>query len=321
MKSLKIPIISIVIGLFLSGPSFAGEKVSPVPPALLSKVSSVLAPLSNERIAILTGEKALTGVGLKDGIIKGDIGFIAADQDEAARDAFIGRCAVVKAGPGSSVCELITQKKEIVGGDKIFFDRISYTDVDIYQMAIAMLSDVVEPYEPYKQLRVMVYGVFDEKNSVTGLSDWLKAEITNTFSQKKRIHVVDSREFQEFVFYPGTGPDVLEFAKAKMKKLGVDVLLFGKYVADNQNISLTMTELSTDNPAKVWRFSFPEIRYTELASQTILPAREETRIHDYPCSIFVKALTAKFDKTNDQADVVRQEAEGNAFIELGLKRS
>ncbi len=74
------------------------------------KVDAVLVPFSTERITILTGEKALTALGLKEGVVKGDVGLIAADKDEAARDSFAGQCAVVKFGPGSSVCELITQK-------------------------------------------------------------------------------------------------------------------------------------------------------------------------------------------------------------------
>ena len=320
------PIIAIIafgVACLISfSASFAADKGPAQPPIPADKVSSVLAPLSNERIAILLGEKAMTLLGLKDGIIKGDVGLVAADQNNAATGTFLGRCAVVKSSPGSSLCEVITQKMEVEGGDLILFDRVRYRDPNAYPAAIAMLSDIVEPYEPYKPLKIMVYGVFDEKNAVTGFSDALKREIASIFSQKKRIQVVDGgSEFKDFVFYPGVGPDVIRSVKAKMKKAEIDVLLIGGYASDGQAINSSFTALSAEGADKSWKFSFPGNGYADSLAKVVVPPREPSQVETYPCYVYVKTGTVKVAKANEKAEMIRSEAEGNAFAELSLKRS
>jgi len=310
MKNPYGPIIAIIVCLTISATSFAADKVS-----------SILAPLSGERIAIVTGEKAFTALGLRDGIIKGDVGLIAPDQQQAAQGAYIGQCAVVKNGAASSVCEVITLKKEISGGDLVFFNRVTYSDPNVYPVAIAMLSDIVEPYEPYKPLKIMVYGIFDEQHAITGLSEALRGEIRHIFSQKKRIQVADGAEFRDFVFYPGAGQDVLRSVRAKMQKSDIDVLLLGKYSSDGQSITLNMTELSAKGADKSWQFSLPAAGYADSVAKVVLPPQEETQVETYPCYIFVRGGTAKVMKPNEKIDVIRHEAEGNAFTELSLKRS
>lgn len=324
MKNPHGPIIAIIVCLTISGTSLAADKASSVSgtPVAADKVTSVLAPLSNERIVILKGEKAMTALGLKDGIIKGDVGLVAADQNDAASGTFLGRCAVVRASLGSSVCEVITQKMEVDGGDLIFFDRVRYRDPNVYPAAIAMLSDIVEPYEPYKPLKIMVYGIFDDKHAVTGFSDGLKREIASIFSQKKRIQVVEGAgEFKEFVFYPGAAPEVLRSVRAKMKKAEIDALLIGSYTSDGQAITLSFTALGTERVDKSWKFSLPSAGYADSLATLVLPPQEETQVETYPCSIFVKAGTEKVAKATEKADVIRRESEGNAFAELSLKRS
>src|SRR5512142_2294462 len=104
MKNRRGLIIASVVCLAMSTSALGAEKASKAgaSPMDAEKVSSVLAPFSGERIAILTGEKALAAVGQKDGVVKGDVGFIAADPGEAAKDSSIGQCAVVRAGAASS---------------------------------------------------------------------------------------------------------------------------------------------------------------------------------------------------------------------------
>lgn len=322
MKKPYCVTIAITICLALSAASFAAEKANPALAALSAdKVNSVLAPFSSERITILTGEKGIVALGLKDGVIKGDVGLVATDPEQALKDTFVGRCAVVKAGPASSVCEVITLKREVEGGDFIFFDRVVYSDPDIYSAAIATLSDLVEPYEPYKQLNVMVYGIFDERNQVTGLSKALKDEFVRIFSQKKRIHVMGDGEFKDLVFYPGASRDVIEFARTKMKKADIDVLVFGNYRSNGEAISLTMTQVRSEGAARTSQFSLPQAKYAEALAQVVLPAREETQVQTYPCFIFIKGGTARFDKANEKAAMIKREAEGNAFTESMLKKS
>ena len=88
MKNKRSTIIVVVIALLtFSAASYGADQVS-----------SVLAPFSSERIAILTGERAVVPLGLKDGVVKGDIGRIASDNASAAAGLFLGRCAVIKSG-------------------------------------------------------------------------------------------------------------------------------------------------------------------------------------------------------------------------------
>jgi hypothetical protein len=318
-----VAIIAFAVACLISfSASFAADKGPAQAPIPADKVGSILAPLSIERIAILLGEKAMIPLGLKDGIIKGDVGIVAADQDKAATGTFVGQCAVVKSSPGSSVCEVITQKMEVEGGDLILFDRVRYRDPNAYPLAIAMLSDIVEPYEPYKPLKIMVYGVFDDQNAVTGFSDAFKREIASIFSQKKRIQVVDGgSEFKDFVFYPGADADVLRSVRAKMKKAEIDVLLIGKCASDGQAVIASFTALSAEGAVKSWKFSFPNNGYADSLAKVVVPPQEPTQVETYPCYIYVKTGTAKVAKANEKAELIRSEAEGDAFAELSLKRS
>ncbi len=172
---------------------------------------------------------------------------------------------------------------------------------------------------PTSSSRSWSTGYSTSRTTITGLSQMLKGEITNIFSQKKRIHVVDSKEFKDLVFYPGAGRDVLQFAKNKMTKSDIDVLLLGKCSSDGKTVTLAMTEVSKGGADKTWQFSFSQPKYAD--TRVILPAQAETQVQNYPCSIFIKGDTARIDKTVEKADIIKREADGNAFTELGFKRT
>ena len=134
----------------------------------------------------------------------------------------------------SSVCEVIDNKKEIDPGSFIFFDPVVFTDATLYPVTIAVLSHVVESYEPYKRLRVCLYGIFDDENAKTGLSEVIMGEFSRVFGQKKRIELVDKSALKELIFYPDSEKALIEFVQKSMKTADIDALVTGAYKVTRQ---------------------------------------------------------------------------------------
>jgi hypothetical protein len=168
-------------------------------------VSAVIAPYSSERVTIASGERGVVTVGLKEGIIKGDIGWVTPDAGGAPYAA-IARCAVTHSDYQSSVVETIEAGREIDAGMPIFFDRVVPADPTLYPVTIGVLSAVVQPYAPYRHLRVCLYGFFNDKDAVTGLSEAVTREFAGVFAQKKRLTVLPRSALKDLVFYPARTP-------------------------------------------------------------------------------------------------------------------
>jgi hypothetical protein len=290
------------------------------PCAALDPVVGVIAPLNNERVTITQGDKAVVNVGERDGIVKGDVGSVGTDKG-GAPSTLIARCAVTAGNYRSSVCEVINDKKEIDPGSFIFFDPVAFTDATLYPVTIAVLSHVVDPYEPYKRLRVCLYGIFNDGNAQTGLSELIMGEFARVFAQKKRIDLVDKSALKELIFYPDADEKLIEFVQKKMKSADMDALLTGTYRVSGKRINLTVLAINKQGSSKTGFFSFPlEEKYTSPLSTVAAGPVEPTRIEVSTCLLRLK--TMPFEPARHELGLlIGREAAGNPLVERVLKQT
>jgi hypothetical protein len=284
-----------------------------------SPLIGAISPISNERITIQFGDKAQISLGTKDGLIKGDIGIIRASQ-EISPEKNIGECAITRTEFGSSICEMIAGKKEIEKGNFIYFNSINYSDSFMYSLAMTTLANIVEPYEPYKNLRVCIYGIFDKSNAVTGLSKQLSSEFENIFMQKKRIKLVDRKVFPGLVIYPGFSSDTEAYLKTQMKRANVDVLLLAQYEIKDGRVKVTVDSIDTQNRNTTTTYAFPSSDdYQKSSSTVLLSPMEETKARNILCKLALKNIPRILSR-DDRISLMNSESDGNALTENALRR-
>ncbi len=309
MKNLSVPILMLLVFPAFSCPCLA-----------LDPVIGMVAPLNNERVTITQGEQALANVGERDGIIKGDIGLVRADRG-GAPSTVIARCAVTAGTYRSSVCEVINDKKEIDPGSFIFFEPIAFTDATLYPVTIAVLSHVVGPYEPYKRLRVCLYGIFDDRNAQTGLSELIMGEFARVFAQKKRIDLVDKSALKELIFYPDADTKLIEFVQKNMKTADIDALVTGTYKVTGKRIDLTVLAINREGSSRTGLFSFPlEEKYTGPLSASVWNRMAPTRIEVSTCLLTLKTMPFE-PARHELGQLIREEAAGNPLVEKVLRQT
>jgi len=64
---------------------------------------------------------------------------------------------VIKVNSDSSVCEIVKSKLEISKGNKAYISALTYSDKRFAPHIYNLLYRVVEPYEPYKPIKVYVH--------------------------------------------------------------------------------------------------------------------------------------------------------------------
>jgi hypothetical protein len=282
-------------------------------------VIGTIQPVSNERISILVGDKANINLGTRDGLIKGDIGIVQEGQDMNS-EKNIGRCVITRTDFGTSICELIIGKKEIEKGNHIIFERIDYADPFIYSIVMNTLANIVEPYEPYKDLRVCLYGVFDKGNAVTELSQQILSEFSKIFFQKKRIKLVDKNAFPDLVIYPGISPDIEAYLKTQLKRANADILILSQYSVQEGKVKVVVESIDVNKYDSKTTYVFPfNEKYQKSNSVVVLNPGEVTKIRNIPCKLVLKNIP-KILPREDRLFLIKSEADGNALTENALKR-
>lgn len=276
--------------------------------------------MDNERVTITLGDKAVANVGERDGIIKGDVGSVRAYRDSTP-STIIARCAVTASNYRSSVCEVINDKKEIDPGSFVFFDPVVFTDATLYPVTIAVLSHVVESYEPYKRLRVCLYGIFNDGDAKTGLSEVIMGEFSRVFAQKKRIELVDKSALKGLIFYPDSEKPLIEFVQKNMKMADIDALVTGAYKVTGKRIDLTVLAINKEGSGKTGLFSFPlEERYAHALSAIVANPAAPSSVEVSTC--LVSLNTTPFEPPKHELEqLIRQESAGNALVEKVLKQT
>jgi len=192
-----------------------------------------------ERIHLTVGDKALTNLGSKDSVIKGDIFTVTARKD-VYKEKPIGKCAVTSVDAKSSICEIISSNWEIPRGSNVSLPAIYFSNEKLYPAIYKILSKSVDPFMPYDKLKISIYDIYDSQNNVTKFSENVKQEIKDVFVQKKRVKLVEPRAIQkDFLIYPEDIRNSYGLRTEVMETLAVDVFIIGSYAIENENIAFT----------------------------------------------------------------------------------
>lgn len=313
MKTVIRIFIAASVALLVSLASYAAAQ------AQADFIRGVVQPVSKERITITERDKAVVNLGQKDGVVKGDIGYIALEPDIGSA-GFVGKCAVLSSDYDSSICELITGRKEFERGQFIFFNPVAYSDGALFPVIIRSISEAIGPREAHERLRIMVYRFFDEKNQVTGLSEHIGKELIQVLAQKKRITVTESKDISDLVVYPPVDRQTTGFIKAHMKKANIDILLLGSYAIAGDKLQLTVRSLDMKGFDRVYGLALPmQANHTALASSVLATAGAPSKAENVHCTVQMKLLTYQPGK-DERAAIVKREAAGNRFAELNMNR-
>jgi len=242
-----------------------------------------------ERIHLTVGDKAVTNLGSKDGVVKGDIFTITASQD-TLKEKPIGKCAVTNVDVRTSICEIIAANMEIPRGSNISIPIMYYSMEKFYPAIYKMLSKSLDPFAPHEKIKIVVYDVFDDKNNVTKFSESLKQEIKYVFSEKKRVQLIEPMTIKkDFFLYPEDIRNSYGLRTEIMETLAVDVFITGFYSHNNESASFTFYKFDKYFNDEKITFQVP------LSSSDVSSASEITRAFkpiakkEYiPCTIAFK---------------------------------
>lgn len=274
-----------------------------------------------ERIHLSVGDKAITNLGAKDGVLKGDI-FLITSRNDFLKEKPIGQCAVTSVDAKSSICEIITANMEIPRGSNVSIPTMYYSMEKLYPAAYKILSKSVDPFPPYEKVKISVYDIFDYNNNITKFSDRLKQEMKDIFAQKKRIQLVEPKTVKkDFFIYPEDIRNSYGLRTEVMDTLGVDVFLVGSYALNNDIATVTFYKFDKNFNDEKITFQMP-LSPVELASaqEIISPYKPLPKKEYIPCTVAIKELQYLPQK-EEKRDIIGHEAGTDVFKANDLRRT
>ena len=276
-------------------------------------------PVLQDRLNFVPEDRAITSLGMKDGLIKGDILQISRDEDRDLLNP-VGRCALVRVDTDFSVCEIISVKKEISQDYQVYANRLYYTEERFYPIVYSLLQRAVEPFPPQKKISVYVHDFFDKKLNVTMFSIRAKREVENIFAQKRRILLRGDLSSKEFKFYPIDSAENQKMITDFMKRENIDVFITGLYSLDEGKMNITFYKYD--------RYFGREVMPFQVKAEMERDAGETKRItapYKPPEKQDIITCNISYNEFSDsvikygKAQIVQFEAEGDAFKENDLR--
>jgi hypothetical protein len=282
----------------------------------------ISAIILQERIHLTVGDKAITNLGSKDGIIKGDILIVTSRQD-VLKEKPIGQCAVTSVDVGTSICEIITANMEIARGSIVSLATMHYTMDKLFPAAYKVLSKSVDPFPPYEKVKISVYDFFDSNNNITKLSERIKQEMKDVFVQKKRVQLVEPKTVKkDFFLYPEDIRNSYGLRTEVMETLGVDVFITGSYSLSNGTITLIIYKFDKNFNDEKITFQMPLLNAAEIASASEItaPFKPLPKKEYIACTVALKELQYVPQK-EEKRDIIGHEAGNDVFKTNDLRRT
>jgi hypothetical protein len=274
----------------------------------------------DHKVKILTGDKAVINLGKKDGVIKGDILKIYKTSDTNYLDP-IGKCALINVFDKTGICEIIKVNSSEIGKDTVVIDKLSFNDAGMYPVIYQLLSKIVEPYEPEKEITVYVHNIFDEQNNITKLSEIIQKEIKKVIFQKKRIKPADVHLSQAlFAYLPHEYAESSKVIEDYLKKDNIDVIITGTYKIKGDKIELSLYKVDRNNEDIAVDTTLNAAAYVALTSSVVAtykPIRKEKGI---VCDILYKPVYYKATVRDERNHFIELESKDNPFTEYNLRR-
>lgn len=282
-------------------------------------VGQIIGNLDN-KFKIMLGDKAITNLGKRSGVIKGDILTIYGKNDTNMIDP-VGRCAVVETFDSTCICEIIKITREI-GMDIVTIKKLKYNDANLLPPVFALLTKIVEPYSPEKEIKVYIYDVFDENNNVTKFSEKVKGELKKVFFQKKRM-VSAGKAISPalFAYLPGEYNEYNSTIEDYLKKDQVDVIISGTYKVKGENIELSFYKIDKNWEDMALDTTIPGKQYAQLVSSVTVPYSERKKEKTVNCRIIFKPVYHKTISRDERNNIIDYETKGNPILEYTLRRA
>lgn len=266
-------------------------------------------------LSVGTGDKIITNLGKKDGVVKGDILNIV-ESDDDILIGHIGKCVIVKSENTTSVCEIIKLSAEAGKGDYVFMRKIEFSDPQLYQLVFATLDEIVAPYETHRDIKVYVHNIYDEKNNITGLSEKIRAEVIGLLEQKNRIFV-NTANLSEYITYPdkyfylGTNRskrDAINVIKDVMRRSGIDVIIIGSYNTRGGNLNVELYLIDKNWLDKKVSLALDAKGYNKVISEIVSPYKpiKEKQYAEY--KILYKPKNY-FPSRDEKRDIIKSESD------------
>ena len=280
----------------------------------------VFATLQN-RILAGSGDRFYVDLGMKDGVVKGDIIHIRTDVDYGIMNP-IGLCSAIKVNKEASICEVAKVSMEIRKGDVAVIKKLQTSDPSLYPAIYKLLHDTAEVYPVEKPVKVYVHNFFDDKNAVTLYSEHIRNEIAGLFSQKSKFTLKKEVREKGFRLYPDSYTKYSAGLESFMKNNDADVFVTGWYEATGTGANLHILKLDRNYGHERFTYQIPlgPDFVTEEMARVIVPY-DGIETKDYiTTKIVYKDL--QFVPTKDQkARTISYEAGTDFFKELDMKRT
>lgn len=274
-----------------------------------------------ERIHLTVGDKAVTNLGSKDGVIKGDI-LVVTTRKDSMKEKPIGRCAVTSVDVNSSICEIIASNMEIPKGSNVSLPVTYYSMEKFYPAIYKLLSKSVEPFPPHKKLKIAVYDFFDSQNNVTRFSENLNQEVKNIFSQKKRVMLTEPKTTKkDFLLYPEDIRSSYGLRAEVMESLAVDVFITGSYELNNDNVSFTFYKFDRYFNDEKISFQAPLSSILANSAQEITRPYKPIPKKEYiPCTVAFKE-SHYMPQKEEKSHIIGHEAGKDVYKAIDLKKT
>lgn len=274
----------------------------------------------DQKVKIMNGDRSIINLGKNNGLIKGDILSIYKNNDTKFTDVS-GKCAITDVYDSTSICEITRINNIEIDRDTVIMDKLSINDPNLYPAIFKLLTKVVEPYEPHKEITVYVHNIFDEQNNITKFSEGLQKEIKNVFFQKKRIKQPSSKVSQQlFAYLPSEYAGSKEIIEDYLKKDKIDVLISGNYKIRGEQIELSLYKVDRNYEDVAVDMTLNATDYTEKTSNVITVykpiKKEKTVLFD----ILYKPLHYKTNIRDERNNIIDVESKDNPFAEYNLRR-
>jgi hypothetical protein len=281
----------------------------------------VSAIILQERIHLTVGDKAITNLGSKDGIIKGDILLVTSRLD-LLKEKPIGQCAVTSVDTKTSICEIITANMEIPRGSIVSLPMMYYSMDKFYPAAYKILSKSVDPFPPYEKIEISVYDIFDNNNNITRFSEKIKQEMKDVFVQKKRVQLVEPKTVKkDFFLYPEDIKNSYGLRTEVMETLGVDVFITGSYSLSNDSAIFTFYKFDKNFNDEKISFQLPlNTNEVVTAQEVTAPFKPLPKKEYISCTVALKELQYVPQK-EEKRDIINHEAGTDVFKIYDLRRT
>ena len=277
-------------------------------------IKGVIIATPENKISVGTGEKIITNLGKNDGVIPGDI-LKVVESDDNVLIGHIGRCAVITTYDSTSVCEVIKLSAEAGKGDYVYINKLEYTDPQIYSLVFTLLNKIIAPYKPQNDIRVYVHNIYDEKYNITGLSERIRSEIINIFSQKNRI-IVNPYDLSGYLVYPDkyfyidTGrprKETMGVVKEVMKRTDTDVVITGIYKTNGANINVTLYIVDKNRLDKQMNLTLGANKFSYIMNDIVVPYKpiKEKEYVTYNITYIKKDY---FPSRDEKRDIIKSES-------------